>query len=288
MTFTLRGAVLVACGLLMVVGSSGSASTASTVPPVSAADKVLLRGAEERLIHDCMAAAGFAYFEKPPVPGSRQPDFPYVVDDVAWARANGYGAAPVAPPVDPAGQYFARLSKDQQDAWRTALVGSGKQLSIELEPGRRLSASDKGCIASARRTLYGDLPRWFKARRLTDNLGFLVQDRVRRDGRYLAAMADWAGCVKRHGYDADDPGELREVVAERNEGSAASAVRAAEVEATVAEATCAQSTSLARTLREVEPAHRAALIAERLSELAGLNGLEQDAVPRAKVVLGNH
>jgi hypothetical protein len=288
MTFTLRGAVLVACGLLMVVGSSSSASTVSAVPPVGAADKALLRSAEERLVHDCMAAAGFTYFEKPPVPKSDQPDFPYVVDDVAWARANGYGAGPVAPSVDLAGQYFARLSKEQQDAWRTALVGSGKQLSVELEPGRRLSASDKGCIASSRRTLYGDLPRWFKARRLTDSLGFLVQDRVRRDRRYVAAMADWAGCVKRLGYDADDPGELREVVAERNEGSAASVVRAAEVEATVAEATCAQSTSLVRTLREVEPAHRAALTAERRSELAGLNGLEQAAVPRAKVVLGNY
>ncbi|WP_344847827.1 hypothetical protein [Kribbella ginsengisoli] len=287
MKVMLRGAVLVACGLSMVVGSSGSASTVSAAPPVSAAERVLLRSAEERLIHDCMAAAGFKYFEKPVVAESGQPDFPYVVDDVAWARANGYGAGPVAPAVDPAGRYFAGLSREQQDAWRLALVGSGRQLSVELGPGRRLSASSTGCIASARRTLYGDLARWFKARRLTDNLGLLVQDRVRRDPRYLAAMAEWAGCVKGRGYDADDPGELREVVAARNEGLAAPVVRAAEVSATVAEAMCAQSTSLVRTLREVEPGYRAALIAERWSELVGLNGLEQDAVPRANVALGN-
>jgi hypothetical protein len=286
--FTLRGAVLVACGLVMVVGSSSSASIGSTVPPVTAADKVLLRGAEERLIHECMGAAGFMYFEKAAVPVSDRPDFPYVVDDVAWARGNGYGAGPVAPAANPAVEYFAGLSGERQEAWRRALVGSGRQLSVELSPGRRLSASDNGCIASARRTLYGDLPRWFKARRLTDNLGFLVQDRVRGDRRYLAAMAEWAECVKGRGYGAADPGELREVVAKRNEGLPAPVVRAAEVEATVVEATCAQSTSLARTVRAIEPVHRAAVTAERRSELAGLNGLEQDAVPRAKVVLGNH
>ncbi|NEA31709.1 hypothetical protein [Streptomyces sp. SID13031] len=301
MKLTLRGQrrlptvlVVVVVGSVLAVGvlvayRTGEATGVQTAPAVGAQGKALLRSAEERLVHECMSAAGFQYFERPPATKSDQRDFPYVVDDVAWAAANGYGRPEqTAPPVDPAARYFAGLPKEQQNAWRKTLVGSGKQISVELAPGRRLSASDKGCIASARRTLYGDLVGWFKARRLTDNLDFLVQDKVRDDQRYVTAMADWAGCVKGRGYDAADPGALREVVAKRNEGRAASVVRAAEVEATVAEATCANSTSLTRTLRSIEPGYRAAAIAEHQRELADLNVLEQAAVPRAKAALENH
>jgi hypothetical protein len=294
MTFTLRGRrrlpiVLVLCGLVVVAGvfalNRPGPQAVAAGPPVTAQDKALLRGAEQRLIRECMSAAGFTYYEKAPAPKSTEPDFPYVVTDVAWARANGYGARPTAPPADPTARYFAGLSKDQQDAWRKTLVGSGKQISVELAPGERLSVSDKGCIASARRTLYGDLPQWFKVRRTVDNLEFLVQDKVRRDQRYGAALAGWAGCVKDRGYDAKGPGELREIVAKRNDGRASAAVRAAELDAAVVEATCANSTSLAATLRELEPEHRAAVTADHRRELAELNVFEQAALPRAHSAL---
>ncbi|MEV8374806.1 hypothetical protein AB0P21_18865 [Kribbella sp. NPDC056861] len=294
MTFTLRGrrrlpAALLLCGLVVAGGvfalNRQGQEAIAVGPPVSAQDKVLLRGAEERLIRECMSAAGFTYYEKPRPPKSGEPDFPYVVTDVAWARANGYGVKQSAPPADPTAQYFAGLSKDQQDAWRTTLVGSGKQISVELAPGERLSVSDKGCIASARRTLYGDLPGWFKARRTVDNLEFLVQDKVRRDQRYGVAMADWAGCVRGRGYDAGGPGALREIVAQRIKGRAADVVRAAELDAAVVEATCANSTSLAATLLALEPEHRASVTADHRRELAELNVFEQTALPRARSAL---
>lgn len=287
---------LVACVLVLVAGilvlnragrpSEAIAGGIATAPPVSAQDKLLLKSAEERLVRQCMNTAGFEYFEKPPAVKSQTREFPYVVDDVAWARANGYGhPAQTALPATEAEKYFDGLSTEQQAAWRKSLFGSGKQISVELAPGQRLSTSDQGCTASARRTLYGDLARWFTARRLTDHLGFAVQDRVRADQRYHTAMAEWAGCVKGRGYDADDPGELREVVAKRNEGRAATAVRAAEVAATVVEATCAKSTSLAATVRRIEPEQRAAAIAVHQRELEDLNVLERAALPRAKAAL---
>ena len=83
---------------LMVGCSAQEQQTADAPLPapsraVTAAETALLDRAEERLVSRCMAEAGFTYREEPqPGPrGAADREFPYVVDDVAWAKTYGYG-----------------------------------------------------------------------------------------------------------------------------------------------------------------------------------------------------
>jgi hypothetical protein len=75
------------------LGAAGDAK-ASTAPsaapsPTEAAE---LYSAEQALIRDCMAANGFGYWPLPPPVLGVDELFPFVIDDVSWARAHGYSA----------------------------------------------------------------------------------------------------------------------------------------------------------------------------------------------------
>jgi len=267
-------------GLLLPRGSDA-------VVPASAHDgqKVVLHRAEERLVKRCMATAGFRYDEEPmPVPPIER-RFPFLVDDVEWARTNGYGRPGEARPRAIAA-YIDALPPERQRLYGPTLLGAGKQLSVELPGGQRLSASDQGCVATARRRLYGDLPRWFKARKTSDKLIYAVYPAVRADRRFSGAMEQWSACIREHGYPVEGRGELRALVNERTKGKSVDATRAAERDATVAEATCASTTGAGRTLRELEAEYLAKITAEHRRELDDLRVLEQEALPRAEAVLG--
>src|SRR4051794_25468603 len=86
-------AVLTSCAMYGVsrerhraVAAVPSADVERGPRSITHADTELLYTAEQLLIKACMRRAGFTYHPAPrnPVPGYR--DFPYVVDDVDWAR----------------------------------------------------------------------------------------------------------------------------------------------------------------------------------------------------------
>ncbi|WP_432134884.1 MULTISPECIES: hypothetical protein [unclassified Streptomyces] len=264
--------------------------------PLSAAQKATLHRAEERLVHRCMQDQGWTYREQPPdaqaeAEGAGR-SFPYLVDDVAWAKKYGYGDAFTPNPgTGPDGKTDAPSRTAQgaparpSAAWTRALYGTGRQVSVELPGGGRLSTSDRGCLASARKTLYGDLERWFPARRITDNIDVFVRQRVRDDRAFTDAVAAWSRCARTHGHDVGSPGELREELDRRVTGRTPAEARALEVATAVVEATCARSSGMARTVREREAYWRPRLRAQFREELDDLVRLERAALPEAATVL---
>ncbi|MFB6720713.1 hypothetical protein ACFCV3_11155 [Kribbella sp. NPDC056345] len=271
--FGLGIAILVTAGVAVGVQlRSRDTSSAAAPAPVSTEQKALLHQAEERLISKCMTAAGFRYDEQALPAVSIDRRFPFLIDDIAWARTNGYDR-PAQKRPDP---YLDSLSDERHAQYARTLLGQGKQLSVELPSGPRLSASDRGCIAEARRELYGDLPRWFVVRRTSDKLIFAVYADVRDDARFSTAMKQWSDCMRDRGYPVDNPGQLRGLAKDRGTGR----------DTAVAEATCATTTPAGRALRELEAEHLAKITAEHRRELQDLDALERSALPRAVAVLG--
>lgn len=273
----------------MVLGNGTDAAEdarASGDRPVAATDDELLHRASERLIARCMARHGFAYAEQPPP--STEPDLPSVLGNAGWARKYGYGALfrdRGGQGKDANARILARLTPDRQDAWHQTLMGSGQQLVVDLPGLGRLSTSDNGCTAEARRKLYGNLAGWYRARRTVDHFGSYVDDEVVATSEYRTGLAAWAKCVRERGYVASTPRGLRRLVASVSPESAGGQAQRQEIAAAVTEAECGTSTGFSKTSAALERKYRPEIERRFARELDALKSFELKALPRAKRVL---
>ncbi|MFE2850299.1 hypothetical protein ACFXJO_04100 [Streptomyces lavendulae] len=267
----------------------GPRSTAAAPEPDAAASRLLAR-AEQVLISRCMAERGFAYaVTEPPAPERRS--FPYGVDDVEWARANGYGGRAArederARAADPNQRWFHRLPARERAAARTALMGASPVgLSARTPTGMTLTASTQGCLAQAQRALYGDLAAWFRVKVVTMNLRPAQEERVRRDPRYAEAVGQWAACMRAAGRPYDSPDASRSAAAALADGLPAERADAAETALAVTEATCATGTPLSRVSRALDHTYGDEVRALHQDEIDLRRRLQKDALPRAERVV---
>ncbi|MEJ3748260.1 hypothetical protein WEI85_33865 [Actinomycetes bacterium KLBMP 9797] len=257
-------------------------SAAGTAPADAAVDRPTLDLAKQLLIRECMARHGFPLWLGAPPPEDEQRMFPYVVDDVDWARRHGFGgdiaaAAEARRRDDPNQRYFEGLPPDRRSAALVALNGARPEgLEARLPSGGVVRRSAEGCRSEAERRLYGDLPAWYRAHRVVANLSIVRSGRVLADPAYAAALPAWARCMRRHGYPVDSPAHLRRTVADRG--------RDAEVAAAVAEATCATG-GLAATARELDARYGAELAQLYRSDIETKRRLELAAAPRARAIV---
>ncbi|MER5202691.1 hypothetical protein [Streptomyces sp. NPDC002825] len=90
---------------------------------------------------------------------------------------------------------------DEDRALQAALFGAGpRELSVTLATGATVTAHEDGCLATARRRLYGDQRRWFRAQVTVDNLRAEAQARMREDPEHQAALARWTRCASPPGH----------------------------------------------------------------------------------------
>ncbi|MEW2417265.1 hypothetical protein AB0953_26560 [Streptomyces sp. NPDC046866] len=297
-----RAALAAACAAAAVLALGGCgparggepAAPAPGVREPGAAEQRVLARAEQVLIGRCMGERGFAYaVTEPPDPqaeGARS--FPYGIDDVAWARAHGYGGAEErraeqARRDDPNQRYFRQLSPDRRAAARTALMGpSPEGLTAEAPTGMTITASTRGCTAQAQRALYGDLAAWFRVKVVTMNLRPVREARVRKDPRYADAVAQWAACMAAAGRPYPTPDASRQAAAGYREALPPAEADAAEAGLAVVEATCATGTPLARVSRTLDRAYGEELRAQHRQDLALRWRLQLGALPKAQRVTG--
>ncbi|MFG2333630.1 hypothetical protein ACGFMM_28975 [Streptomyces sp. NPDC048604] len=271
--------------LTLTACDPGTPGTPGTPPgagePLTRPQQQLLARAEQTLIARCLTARGFRYEVR--VPQSPPPRrFPYVVDDVGWARAHGFGRdeerrLAAAKAADPNERYFRTLPPARQRAALAALNGPRPVgLRARMPGGGTVAASDEGCTAQAQRRLYGDLPAWFEARLTAANLTPLYVPRVRADPAYRTAVRDWSACMTRRGHAYPTPEALR-----------AALPGTGERELAVAEAECAADSGLAATAKALDARYGAAARRAHAAPLATKARLERAALPRAREVLTN-
>ncbi|MFF9088476.1 hypothetical protein ACF1BE_19015 [Streptomyces sp. NPDC014991] len=277
------------CGAATGGPAPGPGPAGSSREPGPRESRVLAR-AEQVLISRCMAARGFRY-EVTAVAGTSGEgarSFPYVIDDVAWARAHGYGGRQErlraeARRADPNQRYFHGLPPAARAAARTALMGSSPVgLSVRAPTRMTITASTEGCIADAERTLYGDLEGWFRVKVITINLRPVRETRVRRDRRYVAAVGQWAACMRAAGRPYAGPDESRQAAARYRERLPASEADAAGTALAVIEATCATGTPLARVSRALDRSYGDRLRAQYREELVARWRFQNAALPMAR------
>ncbi|MEV6316108.1 hypothetical protein [Streptomyces sp. NPDC051776] len=282
------------------------------VPRSATAQDDLLRGAESALVRRCLTGRKVA----PPTPpaddgdatgagtgsragtgsgrGSRaaqhpqsapQRQFPYGIDDPAWAAEHGFGsAAGTGRPARgggtgdarrtqragsaPRGQQSGKKAVAEQRRLSDALFGTGRrELSTRTATGYVVRANSDGCLAEAQRDLYGDQARWFRTEVAVNNLEAAAHQRVTRDPAYRAALARWARCIAPV-REVEDPGELRSAWQRRARDLGPREATGLQRRYAVAEARCVRSTDLARTGARLEKRHAAEVRAEFAEEIA--------------------
>ncbi|MFJ5731746.1 hypothetical protein [Streptomyces paradoxus] len=195
---------------------------------------------EQDLLRQCMRQEGFRLWKVPLEPVPEQREFPYVVDDVKWAREHGYGSdirqrAERLRAEDPNRRYFEGLSSERRAAAKAALHGRDRSggPSVTLPGGGVVRRSGDGCTAQAQTRLYGDFARWFRAKTFTDNLTGLRMARVTAEPAFRKAVKNWSSCMRGTGHAYDDPGQARRAFSTPEAGKAAGGAGAAEAGASV-------------------------------------------------------
>ncbi|WP_433543724.1 hypothetical protein ACQPZG_00440 (plasmid) [Streptomyces sp. CA-294286] len=286
--------MLTAAGLGLTACQPGGAAktppaTASHATPpraVTAQELDLLHRAKQLLLRDCMRAHGFVYLPVPrePVPEAR--DFPYGIDDAAWAARHGLGSdidrqRERIRRQDPNQVYFRALSPQRKAvALRVANGPEPAGLTARTADGAVLTRSNQGCLAESDRALYGNLGRWFQAVSTADSLAELRRQRVLGDPAYTEAARDWSACMRKAGHAYADPVRLRAAV-----GRQPSLPKAREVALALAEARCATTSGLAAVAAELDREHAARLRQGREAEADAQRRLQLTALPRARSVV---
>ncbi|WP_405515767.1 hypothetical protein [Streptomyces canus] len=245
--------------------------------------------AEQLLIKKCMEKRGYEYWveDRPAADGASR--FPYVVDDPAWAARHGYGTDLYRERQrealrDPNQRYYRSMPADRAPELVSALNGPQAQgLSARLPNGIQVTHSDRGCVAEAERTLYKDLPAWFRATRVTDSLGGMRVTMVLTDKRYRAAVKPWARCMKAKGHPYPTPAEARAAATRPDKEWP----HAEEVRLASAEAACAGpgSGDLAAVAKSLDTAYRAELRRRYPGPTSDLDRLRREALPRARSIV---
>jgi hypothetical protein len=246
----------------------------------------LLHTAQQILFRDCMRREGFIYSlaDENPVPEARY--FAYVTDDVAWARAHGYGTdiqrkISLLRQEDPNQRYFESLPKGRRSASLKAAHGERMDLTITTPDGLKMTRSRDGCQSESERALYGDLATWFRARSTVDGLESMSQQRVLSDPGLTAKNRAWAACMRLAGHAYTSPSDLRAKLPPADKPLP----RAEEIRLAVTEATCAHSSGLAATAAALERKYDTQLRQRYRSSVATERRLRLTALPRARSIV---
>ncbi|MFD7293560.1 hypothetical protein ACFV9W_09750 [Streptomyces sp. NPDC059897] len=252
--------------------------------------------AEQLLTGRCMAR-----HEQPYRPGrAPRPDemrtVGLVLDDVGWARRNGYGdrfdrVAERERGQDRNTAHLRGLSPEARTHWERTLFGpaDSRTVSVRLPSGGRTGTSLEGCLASAREQLYGDLRAWFRASKTAQGLTPLYADKVTRDPRYTTAVGWWSRCMRGKGLSYRSPQQIRDHLPSLDASLGPDRAHRSQVRLAVAEATCARSTELAERVGALERSYREDTIGPAYrKEVDTYLRLTDEALVRARPIVRDH
>ncbi|MDT0573597.1 hypothetical protein RM704_40205 [Streptomyces sp. DSM 3412] len=257
------------------------------------AEQLRISDAQQRLIGGCMRRQGFEFWEAERLSLAESRTLGYVLDDVDWARAYGYGSRlqveeAEARAANPNLAYRERLPEQRRTAYDEALDGGidGPVISTEIPGGGTVRKRLGGCVAESEKKLYGDPREWFRAEKVSGHLRSLYVPDVLADRRFSAALEVWSRCMKRAGYDYEDPGASRQAAVARSDRVAEPGVFEAEKKLAVADATCARDADL-RSIGEERESHYLDRLRDRYGEaLDTYTRLQHRALDLARKIVG--
>jgi hypothetical protein len=271
--------------------AAGSRS-ARNVPALTEREQNSLYQAEQAAFGDCLRARGFRYWPVPqPAPSVFQL-FPYVIDNVAWAKAHGFGDGQLSASGRMASaslntRYIASLSPSRRQALGVAENGDGPHgpgVTVRLPFGVEVGHSTSGCTATAEGILYGSFPGWFRAENVVDSLSALWQADVVSDPRFAAAVRSWSRCM----HDSNEPYASPGSAAQAFTSAVRAMPRTRAIRVATAEAECARATGLAATARALNAHYQHIVEVRYRTVILTYRSLAQGALTRVPALLGRH
>ena len=158
---------LVAVGLVATACAGGGPAEDLLRDSGTRSDQDFLLLAEDELTKRCMERAGFRFITVPPDQLPVEPkNYQWGRDDVEVARKRGYGLSekdPFQGFLDPNAEYKKSLSRSERERYGVTLSGHWEnRIEFTLPDGTTFSISGDGCVAEARKKIYGDLRRYMR------------------------------------------------------------------------------------------------------------------------------
>jgi hypothetical protein len=270
------------------VASPGApASGTGSERALTAREKTLLYDAEQILVQECMRRQGFTVWKVPQNPVPEAKDFPYGVDDVAWAKVHGYGSdiqrrIERVRATDPNRLYVQGLKPERSAAAIAALNGpSPVGLKAAMPGGGALTRSTQGCTSTSEAALYGDLPDWFRVNSVTNALPGVRRNQVFADPAFTRAVRKWSACMRKGGYDYSGLDAAHAKFADVKTPKA----RSAEIRTAVAEAECSRSSGLSATANRLDQHYEAQLQKKYGATIRTRLRMENAALPKAASIV---
>ncbi|MFC7530250.1 hypothetical protein [Actinoplanes sp. GCM10030250] len=258
-------------------------------PGPGVGDEAMLGWAETVLAGQCMVARDFPFAVAAPegaeaTPQERLAEM-YGTTDVAVARERGYGIGPrfrrPQPQADDANRrYITAMTPEENRTYSLAYFGDDKDMvRVEDAATGTVQYSATGCLADARRYLYGDLQQWASLDTWALSLDNRAYATVTASADYRRRLATWQKCMDRAGVPAQSPAASRERIAGlvREQGA-----EQAETTAAVAEAGCNGSSGLTSASITAHRAELDRVLAAEKANYTGYREMRRTALAKAK------
>jgi len=195
--FLTTSTLAIGVGLTANFGLESAGATSTPTPK----DLSALFKADQSLIKECMSSKGFKFWKQLNPENSPQIQFPYGIDNLAWAKANGFGRE-LLDKISPNERYVSGLSVSKKNRYYLDLNGPGPRgpgVTVKLPTGEVLGHSTSGCIAEADGKLFGSYRDWFRVNSQYQDLSYLIVDRVLQNQVFDTAVLKWSSCMSRDG-----------------------------------------------------------------------------------------
>lgn len=285
------GVVVVGCSKPTTTPKPTEHSAAPLSDGLDEDEHRLLSYAEGTLASRCMAKRGLRYVALM-APRDDRRRAKWGTDDVSYARKEGYGVKKVST-VD----RFVRddpnaklnLAPDQQRTWDEAFFGTdATRIRVTLPDGDQYEAPGTGCLAEARKQLYGDLQQQTRLFYYMQALRLAAANKVKADPAYLAAVDRWRSCMRSRGYSYPFPLKAIEdatLAYERAGPNGRARAHAREIQIAVADATCGKQSRVVAIATDRERLYQAQVISEQEGDVLAFQEMSATALQRAKTLL---
>lgn len=251
------------------------------------ADSRYLGHVESVLVSRCMREAGFRYpvekLDRPVVPR----DESYGLS-VSEARRSGYVTQSHILSIPAEDQSYLPEREAGRRQWHLAQSGPDDAPGVEVDSALmngRLGTSSRGCLADARRALYGTLETAILRSFVAGNARNVAEREAGHDPSVTALDALWSACMAGAGRPGlTDPGHAMSQARKLADGTQAAQGVGEPREIAIADATCQAETGYAGARRTIEDRYLTALLATYPDEIAATRAATAAALERARTI----
>jgi hypothetical protein len=301
---------LAALVCLLATNASASALTKSArkafiseINQQSAAGQTLNK-ADQILVHECMAKAGFEYYVLPTPPSttattaSKAESMPYrltygwglftefLAETSTPTKPNPTGSLGQKTTTTPENVYIASLSTSQQAAFNVALEGSsGTDKKYQIVGEGPVTGPTQGCLGEAEKELYGSVTAGEESPGISA-VGVELRRNALKSPTMAKAISAYKSCMKRAGITATTPNKAESSMAAlyAKQGPTAQ-LHQQEIATAVADLKCQDKVHYQSTLTAAETQAVSTLGSHTVGEVERLMQAQTKAIAKAKKLI---